>query len=637
MRFIAFVVLAWPVLAQDREPCRLVTVIGSPTADAGDGGLATDAELSGVTATGYDTEGNLYIATEHKIRIVSPDGVIRTFAGSGAHGYEGDGGPALQASFRSISSIKLDLEGNVYVADILSQVVRKIDRAGTIVTVAGNGATKFVRPSSLALDAGGNLFIADSWDNLVYQLSPDGELSVFAGTGKPSYLDPGSSEQATQFSITPVQIAADSRGGLILLDARSIVYRVDVNKRISRIAGGGTSSLQDGVMAAEASFAISGFDVSPLGEAYVVQSPLLPLAASSTIWMKVDENGQLRSVPGSIRSSGKLVGFTPAGEPIGLSIYGVLSRLSQGQLFPIAGASSDGFAGDGGPGTAAKLGSPRDLATDSEGSLFITDIGNRRIRKLSADGSISTYYSAESDTEYPVHVTSDRQGNVYFATSQSRIFKIDRSGAVSLVLGGGGFADRFSATLAIETFVFFVNSLKADPAGNLFFTSVDFPGYWMIEAHSGLLRPRNRGIRPYSIVGRDNEGGILTIAGSRLYRLTAETPPTTVPTRAGWSFFPGAYATDPVSKSIFYIENRLNLRRLDTDGRLYLVVSGLDPDNIFSSASPAVLPTKMEFDERGDLFIADDQNNRVRKLTNPAACPATPVSDILPDPIVTQP
>src|SRR5947199_9627643 len=86
MRILVFVVLAWPLLAHDRELCKLETVIGSPTADAGDGGLAINAELSTVAATAYDNEGNLYIATEHKIRRVSIDGVIRTVAGTGAHG-----------------------------------------------------------------------------------------------------------------------------------------------------------------------------------------------------------------------------------------------------------------------------------------------------------------------------------------------------------------------------------------------------------------------------------------------------------------------------------------------------------------------------------------------------------------------
>src|SRR5207248_3213074 len=219
----------------------------------------------------------------------------------------------------SISSIKPDLQGNVYISDSLSHVVRRIDQAGTIVTVAGTGLS---RPSSLAIDAGGNVFIADTTNNLVYQLSPDGRLSHFAGTGNPgSDFNLSGGEQATQVSFTPVQIASDSKGGLFILDARSVVLRVDANNIISRIAGGG---------------------------------------------------------------------FTPDGQPIGASVQGVLSRLSHGQLIRIAGASSAGFGGDGGPGTEAKLDSPGDLATDSEGSLFVVDVGNRRVRKLSPSGIIST-------------------------------------------------------------------------------------------------------------------------------------------------------------------------------------------------------------------------------------------------------
>ncbi|MBI6545429.1 MAG: hypothetical protein HY692_01460, partial [Cyanobacteria bacterium NC_groundwater_1444_Ag_S-0.65um_54_12] len=150
---------------------------------SGDGGLATSAQLHNPTGVAVDSGGNLYIADafNKRIRKVSNTGTITTVAGDGVPSYSGDGGPATSARLSKPSGVAIDSGGNLYIADTAFYFsVRKVDRAGIITTVAGNGTmsalhgTTKVRDDAIAIDtaisspngvavnaAGTMLYIAD--------------------------------------------------------------------------------------------------------------------------------------------------------------------------------------------------------------------------------------------------------------------------------------------------------------------------------------------------------------------------------------------------------------------------------------------------------------------------------------------
>ena len=164
----------------------ITTVVGNGSYGySGDGGVATNAELNGPVGVAVDTGGNLFIADyfNYRIRKVGTNGIITTVAGNGTYGYSGDGGVATNAELSVPGDVALDSLGNLFVADIVNNRIREVGTNGIITTVAGNGTQGYSgdgfaatnaglsNPSGVAVDTGGNLFIADSGDNRIRKVA----------------------------------------------------------------------------------------------------------------------------------------------------------------------------------------------------------------------------------------------------------------------------------------------------------------------------------------------------------------------------------------------------------------------------------------------------------------------------------
>jgi len=161
----------------------------------GDGGPATAAMLYAPNGIALDGSGNLYIADllNNRVRRVSPDGIIRTVAGTGVANFTGDQGPASLASINEPTGIAVDFSGDVYFGDSINYRVRKIDPLGTITTYAGNGNWNFAgeggqarpavlnNPLSVLVDPAGNVFLSDTNNNRVRRIAPDGVITTVAG------------------------------------------------------------------------------------------------------------------------------------------------------------------------------------------------------------------------------------------------------------------------------------------------------------------------------------------------------------------------------------------------------------------------------------------------------------------------
>ncbi|MBX2906903.1 MAG: T9SS type A sorting domain-containing protein [Taibaiella sp.] len=231
----------------------IVTVIGTgSTGYTGDGSAGTSADItpSGLAVT--NTE--VYIADSYHrvIRKLNSAGLMSTIAGTGIYSYGGDGGPAVNASFKTPSGMAFDAAGNLYIADGDANVVRKINPAGNISTFAGTGTAGFSgdgdfsnlatldSPYAVTADAFGNVFISDVKNNRVRKVDVSGTITTYAGVGTAGYSGDGA--QATDAELNrPAGLATDKDGNLYIADADNNVIRmVATDGTITTAVGNGT-------------------------------------------------------------------------------------------------------------------------------------------------------------------------------------------------------------------------------------------------------------------------------------------------------------------------------------------------------------------------------------------------------------
>jgi len=232
----------------------ITTIAGNGTVGySGDGSVGTTSQVSpfGIAA---DKHGNVYIsdASYGVIRKVNTVGIISTFAGSGVQGNSGNGGPALSAKLDGVYGMAVDTAGNVYVADGKSNVVRMINAAGIITTVAGNDTAGFAgdnfpatdarldSPYAVAADRRGNLYISDMKNNVIRKVDAAGIITTYAGTGAHGYSGNGGPAVLADLD-RPAGIAVDTIGNLYIADAdNDVIRKVDTFGVITTVAGNGT-------------------------------------------------------------------------------------------------------------------------------------------------------------------------------------------------------------------------------------------------------------------------------------------------------------------------------------------------------------------------------------------------------------
>ncbi len=436
---------------------RRITPDGTVSTLAGTAGASGTEDGTGSAARfvgngmriAVDAAGNAFVTDGNSVRRITPEGVVTTIAGS-PYTVGVQNGPGAQARFVNLNGIAVDAAGNIYVTDgggarnggILSDdyysssAIRKIATDGTVSTLAGaagptdpastpfgfadgtGSEARFAYPDGLTVDSDGNLYVADRGNHAIRRVTPEGVVTTVAGNAAEAGSTDGST--ATALFHSPAGITVDGNGSLYLTDINAHTVRsVIPGGAVSTIAGAAPrSGSADGVRSA-------ALFLKPLGTSR---------DAAGNLFVADSENATIRRIAGD------------------------------GTVTTFAGAPGQTGTTDG-AGSVARFNGPRDLAVDASGNVFVADYFNRRIRRITPAGEVSTYAgglptSTKTDGpavnfrfEEPYAVIADANGNVYVADRvEGAVLKITPQGALTTLVRNLGY----------------LHDIGVDGAGNLY-------------------------------------------------------------------------------------------------------------------------------------------------------------------------
>lgn len=557
----------------------ITTLAGNGTPGyMGDGGPASDAEMGPADGLAADASGNIYIPdTSHNIiRKVNAAGIITTVAGNGTSGFSGDGGAATRAELAGPNAVAVDGAGNLYIADTSNMRIRKVNPAGIITTVAGSGSccnegdggpatsAQLQFPSSVAVDGAGNFYIADSGYNRIRKVNSAGIITTIAGNGSPGYTGDGGS--ATQAELAnPGGVAADGSGNLYFADTVSLRLRkVSAAGIITTVAGGGTG---------DSGLAVFGLLSAPWG---------IARDSAGNTYIADTGNNRVRKVAAS------------------------------GVITTVAGVGTTGYSGDGGPGISAQLNAPEGLALDASGNLYIADTYNFRVRRLDTSGNMTTVagngsygYTGDGDPAVnaqfgaPWGLAVDSSGNLYISDAGYGVVrKVNASGIISTVAGSGAYGFSGDGGPATAAAMRNPHGVAVDGAGNLYIADMN-----------------NNRVRK---VGQS--GTITTVAGNGNCCNGGDGGPAT-----SANLGPQGIALDGAGN--LYIANTggNSVRVVNGAGIITTIAgsgsSGYSGDGSVAIAAEFNAPCAIALGAAGAMAVTDQGNNAVRMLTPDGTTP----------------
>ncbi len=621
---------------------------------SGDGGPATSAKLYNAYGTAVDSSGNVFIADTNNNRIrevVASTGTIITVAGNGSSGYSGDNGPATSAMLSNPYGVAVDSSGNLFIADAFNNRIREVVAStGNIITIAGNGTGGFSGdggsatsaainfPEGVAVDSSGNVFIADESNMRVREVvKSTGVITTIAGNGTWGYNGDGELATAAELYY-PKSVAVDSSGNVYIADWYNNRIREVVKSTgaIATVAGTGTSGFSgDGGAATSAMLNL------PVGVA---------VDTSGNVYIGDTSNSRIREV-----------------------------TRATGVITTIAGNGTAGFSGDGGPAVSAALNHPYEVALDSSNNIYVADAYNLRIREVQAHplptlGSLSSTGWTVNQPNY-TGLISISSGTAPFsnltATGLPAGLTASLSGSTITISGTPtatgtynsvniSIQDSYGLT-ASHTYTITINALPA--LGSLSPTQA----YVSAWGYSGAI-PIIGGTGPFLVTAQANlppgltatsTGTTITFTGiptttgtynniqltvrdmtgvtaSGIFTITPVAPPAgSIITYAGngnvgfggdsgnpltaQMNFPRSVAVDSSGNLYIADQNNQRIREVvKATGNIITVAgngsAGYSGDNGPATSAMLNYPSGVAVDSSGNLYIADVYNNRIREV-----------------------
>ena len=646
---------------------------------------ALNISMESTTGAAVDAAGNLYVAepTSNIIFRISTNGTATLFAGTGRPGFSGDGGPAASAQLNAPAGLALDAHGNLFIADSANFRIREVSTAGIITTVAGNGydglsdgvpatSASLNYPAGLAVDAQGNLFIGDADLGRVQKVDSSGILTTIAGNGNLGYSGDGGPAIDASFG-GAAGLAVDSTGILYIADPfNSVVRKVSIDGVISTFAGTGIyGNTGDGGPATSAEMgAVSGVELDAGGDVLIVDP-----------W-----NGVIRKVsPGGIITTVAGGGYYPGPGNGGRATSAYLDAPNQvacapngslyitgtaqvrvvsasGIITAFAGNGSFNFGGDNQPASQALLAYPIGVAVKSDGTVYIADSENSRIREVSVDGVIHTIagtgtagYSGDNglaenaEISHPYGLTLDSRGNIYFADNYNEVIrKISTSGLITTVAGNGAYAYYGDGGPATRGALANPTGVVLDGSGNLYIADTANNVIRKVAVDGIITTIAGNGTAGYSgdngpalgaqlnspwflaldgggniyvtdlgnnVVRKISSSGIITtVAGNGTVADTGDNGPAV----AAGIYGPGGIGLD--FSGNLYIDDTFSVRKVSPNGIITKIAgsesfdSGYTGDNGPATSATLDGAYGIAVGVNGVIYIADSQNNVIRAL-----------------------
>ena len=554
--------------------CGPLTLLAGALGNAGNvDGIGATARFATPEATAVDAAGNVYVADaeDDAIRKITPNGVVSTFAGKPGV-CDSTNGTGAAARFCGPSGVAVDAAGNVYVADTGNSTIRKITPAAVVSTLAGtaqipgstdtkDGSPSFNRPIGVAADTLGNVYVADTGNDTIRKITAAGVVTTFAGVaGTPGHSD---TKDGTPLFYAPAGVATDATGDIYVADTdNSTIRKITPAGVVTTLAGvagspGATDDTNGGTGAGR-------FQV-PYGVA---------VDSTGTVYVADTYNFLIRKV-------------TPGGS---------VSTLAGG----IEGALD-------GSGTAAQFEYPLGIATDSAGYVYVADTDNFEIRKINPAGVVSTLAGSSDHAgaadgtggaarfNAPQGVVVDSKGNIYVADeTNSAIRKITPAGVVSTFAGKMG--EHGSAD---------------DPAGTVGAARFFYPYGMAIDSTDTIYVADEQNCTIRKITP---DGHVTTLAGQ-----AGVAPGSADGVGANARFYdPQAVAVD--AEFNVYVADTVNdtIRVIDPTGKVSTLAGGVGK-YAYADGTGTVArfegPTGVTVDTAGNVYVADNGNNMIRKIS----------------------
>ncbi|WP_166727717.1 putative Ig domain-containing protein [Mucilaginibacter gilvus] len=510
-------------------------------------GQGTSALFKFPQGISLGNDGNLYVGdTENnRIRKITPDANVTTFAGSGVVGI--DNGTGTSATLQFPHGSRMDKTGTLYFADRGNNRIRKISPTGDVTSYSGNGDIRikdgpvadagYLGPTDMVFDAAGNMFVTDMGGNSIRKITTDGIVSTFAGNATPGSND-GLTSTASFF--TPWGITIDKADNLYVADAENnLIRKITPAGLVTTLAGSGVEGTADGQGKAASFKHPSGITIDEYGNLFVTDN-------YSGLIRKVTQNGIVSTLAGN----------------------------------PTHGRNDD-------IGPLASFYAPVGIVYDKKGSLFVADANNHLIRKLSLNG-----YAI--DKTLPAGLVFDNNTGIITGIPTAGSPATDYT--VSAYNSGGS----GSTVINIEV------KLNAVPtlAPNI---SYQTPQVYTINTFIPDLLPKNTG----GAVPATNYGEVNTFTGSGAAG-SANGSPTT-------SSFKSPYGIAVDLSGTLYVADQQNnlVRKVDKSGLVStLAGSGTaGSTNAQGTAAAFLYPEGVAADANGNIFVADVANHLVRKIT----------------------